>query len=420
MVRDASAPPDAPADTDAAPWTRPHRMQNPVKEYAWGSRTAIARLLGGAAATPRPQAELWMGAHPTASSVIQPDGRDAALIGLFEEQPAAWLGAAVTARFGRLPFLLKVLAAERPLSLQAHPSSEQARRGFEDEEARRVPIQAPHRLYRDPFHKPELLCAVGPFEALCGFRDPAATRELFAELEVPGLGAAITALGQTAPASALRGAFEALNMLDAQARAALAHAVTRACQRDAAASSPFARELAWGARLGTAYPGDIGVAVALMLNLLRLEAWEGVYLPAGELHAYLEGVGIEIMASSDNVLRGGLTEKHVDVAALTATLTFQPSSPGPVATSPGAPGEQVYDSPAPEFRLSRVSLEPGRLFTPLERTGPEVLLCWDGSAFVESDGKEALALPRGGSAFVPAAAAYRVRGEGTLFRAAVR
>lgn len=369
------------------------RLTNVVQAYDWGSSTAIPALLG-IEPSGEPQAELWMGAHPKGPSRVE----GSSLGDLIAADTAGTVGP------GResLPFLLKVLAAAAPLSLQAHPSIEQAAEGFAREDAAGIPIDAPHRNYRDANHKPELICPLGPFSALCGFRDPLRTRALLTSLEVPRLAPVIDRLDDLAAAVRY--------LLELPSPEALVAAVADACGRP---SPSFALERGWAVRLAEAYPGDGGVVLALLLNCVELAAGEAVELPAGNLHAYLAGVGVEIMASSDNVLRGGLTSKHVDTAELLAVLDTTPMEVAPLLPRPVAPGVEVWDSVAPDFRLSRLRPAGGSIM--IEPHGPEILLVTEGSVRVAE-----LTLDQGQSAFVPAATGrYEVGGTGTAYRATV-
>ena len=400
-------------------------LDNPVRGYAWGSRTVIAQLQGRAAPSPAPEAELWMGAHPGSPSRVLP-----AVQGLDERiaaDPVGELGPRVAGRFGpRLPFLMKVLAAAAPLSLQAHPSPAQAEEGYAREEAAGLALDDPTRSYKDDSHKPELICALTPFTALCGFRPTAATRQLLAGLGVPRLDQLAAGLAEEDPGEgeggespALRELFASLVTLSGDDRRVLLQQVFAACRNDSG-DPQFAAERAWVARLARDYPADIGVVAALLLNLVELAPMEAVYLPAGNLHAYLGGVGIEIMASSDNVLRGGLTPKHVDVAELLKVLRFTPG-PVPVLRPRRVGPEEVFDAPAKEFRLSRVVLsgQPGAEPVELTGDGPQVVLCTDGAVNVVSDGV-GVELVKGSSAYVPAAVSdVTLAGEGTVFRATV-
>jgi len=392
-------------------------LDSPIKDYPWGSRTAIAELMGRPAPTPKPEAELWMGAHPSAPSrVLLPTGPEP-LDQVIQRDPSTALGARVLARFGpRLPFLLKVLAAARPLSLQAHPSAAQAAAGYAREDGLGVPLDAPHRSYRDASHKPELLVALGRFRALCGFRRRDEMGSVLRELDVPELDAVRRRLEAGSEPAGTRAAFEALLALDEAERAATVAATTAACARHAAQGGRYGAECAMVLALASEYPGDVGVVCALLLNLVTLQAGEAVYLPAGNLHAYLEGVGVEIMASSDNVLRGGLTTKHVDRPELLQVLDFSPVEAAPLRPVPSGT-ESIYPTPAAEFRLSRLELTGNPCA--LRVTGPEILLVTEGAAVAASPlGRHSLR--RGEAVFVPAASGqYSLEGTATVFRAVV-
>jgi mannose-6-phosphate isomerase len=397
-----------------------YRLDNRIKEYAWGSRTAIAELLGRPIPSARPDAELWLGAHPTAPSRVERQGRWESLFDLIARAPETELGPRVVSKFGpRLPFLFKVLAAEEPLSLQAHPDAEQARAGFENEERRRIPLDAPHRNYKDRSHKPELLCALGPFDLLCGFRRARDTARLLRALGVSALESGASALELEPDARGLKRLVSWLFATEGSLRSELVLATLDACAVHIDARGEFARECQWVLRVGSMYPGDIGVVIALLLNLVRLEAGQAVYLGPGSLHAYLKGVGLEIMANSDNVLRCGLTPKHVDVDELLRVLTFADEAAH--VTSPLGDGpEQVYEAPASEFRLSRIAARRSLGFESGERQGPEILLCVDGSVTFASSNENPYALEKGTSLFIAASSgAYTLNGEGTVFRATV-
>ncbi|MCW2579267.1 MAG: manA, partial [Blastococcus sp.] len=368
-------------------------LMNTVRHYPWGSRTVIPELLGERSPADRPYAELWMGAHPDAPSVLS-DGRP--LDKAIEAEPGALLGAEVQERFGtRLPFLMKVLAADRPLSLQAHPTNEQARAGFDAEEAAGVPHDEPTRTFKDPFHKPELLLALTPFEALCGFRPVEESLHCLAKLQVPELKPTIAALAR----GGLRAAIPQLIALSPELRGLLVTAVATAAARFVAAHDPeFINTYRWAASLAETYPGDPGVVISLMCNHLRLAPGEAVFLPAGNLHAYLSGAGVEVMASSDNVLRGGLTAKYVDLAALIEVLDFADGRV-PVLHPVLGPGGLRYPVPVDDFDLTRIQLD--RQTGSLTTRGPQLLLCTEGTAVLTSPDGE-VTVPQGGSAFVPA------------------
>ena len=384
-------------------------LTSTVRHYPWGSRTVIPELLGQPSPADRQHAELWVGAHPGEPSVLD-DGRP--LDKAIAAEPEALLGTAVAERFGaRLPFLLKVLAADTPLSLQAHPTTEQAEAGYAAEEAAGIPHEDPTRTFKDPFHKPELILALTTFEALCGFRPLEGSLHCLAKLQVPELKPTIAALAR----GGLRADVPQLLALDPERRVELVSAVAESASRFVAAHDPeFINTYTWAARLAATYPGDPGVVLSLMCNHLKLAPGEAVFLPAGNLHAYLSGAGVEVMASSDNVLRGGLTGKHVDLAALMEVLDVTDGRIPVLQPVPG-PGGLRYPVPVEEFDLTRADVRevaPATLTTP----GPQVVLCAEGSAVLASADGE-LTLHKGSSAFVPAGEPLTARGHATLFRA---
>ncbi len=378
-------------------------LNNPIQPYAWGSKSFLPHFLG-VPATGIPQAELWMGAHPVAPSRDATTGLT--LHELIAKNPRKWLGAEASAQYGTLPFLMKVLAADEPLSIQAHPSLEQAEVGFAREEALGISRSAPDRLYRDRNHKPELICALTPFEALCGFRTPPQVQALVRTLDARALRSWLPHLETTNDTRAI---FRFVATLPEQERKRTIDELLSSLHRLDAAD---ARVRFWIERAASLYPGDMGVLSILLLNYVKLEPGEALYLPAQQLHAYLVGAGIEIMANSDNVLRGGLTPKHVDVAELLDVLNFAPYNP-PILR-PARAG--VYATPAEEFELSRVTVRPNQPIT-FSTHGPEIVLCTGGS--IELRAKATLvSLVQGQSAFVAAALPqYEVHGEGNFFRA---
>jgi mannose-6-phosphate isomerase len=379
------------------------RLDNTVRPYAWGSTTAIPRLLG-VEPTGEPQAEMWMGAHPGAPSRTE----RGPLNEVVAEDPEKELGRAAVAKFGpRLPFLLKLLAAGAPLSLQVHPDLEQAREGFEDEERRGVPIDAPHRNYKDANHKPELICALTEFDGLCGFRAPEEAAALLAALDVDSLKPYVDLLRAHPEEAALREVLTAVLSADPDDMARTVTETTAACARLGGAYAPYAD-------LAHHYPGDPGVIAAMLLNHVRLQPGEALFLGAGIPHAYLNGLGVEIMANSDNVLRCGLTPKHVDVPELLRVVRFEAGDPGVLRPEASPDGEEVYATPTDEFRLSRYVVAEGADPRDLTRATPQILLCTSGS--VRADGID---LTPGVSVFVPAGEKAEVSGSGTIFRATV-
>jgi mannose-6-phosphate isomerase len=383
-------------------------LRGAVRTYAWGSHTAIAEFTGRPSPTAHPEAELWLGAHPGDPAKLETDHGEQSLLDAIKADPEGQLGLATRERFGdALPFLAKVLAADEPLSLQAHPSAEQAREGFAREDKLGIPVSAPTRNYRDRSHKPELIVALDPFEALAGFRPVDRSIAFLQALAVPELDPFVGLLSGQADADGLRALFTTWitapqSALDALVPAALDGAVNYL----RSGATEFAAEAKSALELGERYPSDAGVLAAMLLNRISLAPGEGIYLPAGNLHTYLHGVGFEVMANSDNVLRGGLTPKHVDVPELLRVLDFTPTDELVIRPEVTADGfELAYDTPAPEFAVSVLSLE-GELLghevdAPARHDGPQVLLCTEGSAQVHAK-ESVFTLERGAAAWVAA------------------
>jgi mannose-6-phosphate isomerase len=379
------------------------RLDNTIRPYAWGSTTAIPRLLG-TEPSGGPQAEMWMGAHPGAPSRTA----RGTLAEVIAADPERELGAEAVAKFGpRLPFLLKILAAGAPLSLQVHPDLQQAEDGYADEERRKVPVDAPNRNYKDPNHKPELICALTEFDGLCGFRKPMQAADLLAALDVDSVKPYVDLLHARPEEAALREVLTAVLTADGEE---MAHTVTEA----AAACARLGGDHAPYAGIAHHYPGDPGVLAAMLLNHVRLQPGEALFLGAGVPHAYLGGLGVEIMANSDNVLRCGLTPKHVDVPELLRIVRFEAGDPGVLRPEAAPDGEELYATPIDEFRLSRYVLPEGAPARDLTLRAPQILLCTAGSPRAGEH-----ELGPGQSVFIPAGEAAEVSGAGTVFRATV-
>jgi len=435
-----------------------------IRPYPWGTRTAIAELQGRPVPAPGPEAELWMGAHPSAPSGVGWTTLDEVIAAA----PERALGADCAARFGgRLPFLLKVLSAEKALSIQVHPSRAQAEVGFAAENARGLAPDDPARNYVDDWPKPELLYALTPFEVAVGLRTPSEAAALLRALAVPELqplaaalqaapppaapppaapsltAPSLTAPSLTAPPSAAPSltappsAAPSLtppppaapqNAPGTDARAAtlasvlewpesgrpgLVAAVVAACERLAAADGPYADACAAAVRVAADRPNDLGVVALLLMRHEVLQPGQAVFMRAGGLHAYLRGTGIELLANSDNVVRSGLTSKHIDVPELLKLL--DPSVAVPVLSPrPLVDGLATFDTPAPEFRLYLINLpapsppasaslapsSPAPALA-LPGTGPRILLCLDGACSLRSESGQELDLTRGESCFIP-------------------
>jgi len=367
-----------------------YALDGVIRPYAWGSRTEIPALLG-IAPTGVPAAELWYGAHPGDPSRVG----DSTLDKLIAVEPERLLGSSVVETLGpQLPFILKVLAADTALSIQVHPNLAQARAGYAAEDARGLPRDAPQRNYKDANHKPELLCALTEFRALCGFRPVETTLRLLDVLELAWLRDVLAGDG-------LRAAFTALVSLDEPAP--MVEAVVARLPRLAGTEwAPLGDALT---RVARDFPGDIGIAEALLLNFVRLVPGEAIFLAAGNVHSYLSGMGVEIMANSDNVLRCGFTQKHVDVAELLRITDFTELAEPRWPAVDGA-----FHVPVPDFTLSVVD-GAARLADPV----PRIVLPIEAPVRIEAE-RAVVELDRGRAAFVAAdEAAVNVRGTGRIF-----
>ncbi len=365
-----------------------------------------------------------MGAHPSAPSGVERHGQHVTLDAVIAEDPEAELGPELVARFGgRLPFLLKVLAAGSALSIQVHPSRVQAEAGYRAETESGLAPRDKSRNYVDDWPKPEILCALTPFEVLAGMRDPVDAARLLGTLGVSALtpfaaeldeaasqdkaadaetgntgGTDLTAGVGDRSRKALAKVLASILAWPADSRQQLIGDVVAACERVAAGSGPYARVCAATVRIAADHPGDLGVVASLLLRYGVLEAGEAVFLPAGGLHAYLRGTGIELLANSDNVVRAGLTGKHIDIPELLKLTDPAVCVPRLRARDLGG-GIAVYDSPAPEFRLYRASLNAREVTVPGD--GPRLVLVVAGTLTVRDETGETLKIGRGESAFLP-------------------
>lgn len=393
-------------------------LKNTIQEYAWGSTNAISDLLGLSNPDNKPQAELWMGAHSKAPSLVQHRGRWVPLPDLIKKNPGAILGKKVAEKFNnRLPYLFKVLAAARPLSIQAHPDLRQAREGFQRENARKIPLDAPNRNYIDDNHKPECICALSRFWALSRFRKIPAMLAYLEKLDLRQLTTEFTAFKRQPNANGLKRFYTALMSLPQGRQKEVIHEALDSALRFAAEDPVFK----WMLRLADGYSADIGVLSPILLNLICLEPGQAIFLDAGELHAYLEGLGIELMANSDNVLRGGLTSKHADIPELLRILKFEGHDIQRLEPQESTADELVYPSPAREFVLSVIKLRPGARYRSPAHRSIEILICTQGALAVTDSGSPVeTQLPQGASVVIPAAVKrYAIRGQGVCYKAAV-
>ena len=388
-------------------------LRGTLVHYPWGTFDTIHELLGSQP-DGRPVAELWLGAHPLAPSTLVDTTLDVAVA-----QRPELLGAPSVAEFGpNLPFLMKVLSARHPLSLQAHPSREQAREGFAAEEAAGVPLTSPQRIYKDDWPKPEILVALTEFHALCGFRDPDRTFALF---EALGAGPLVDRLvaplrGRGGEVGLQEFFLEVLSMKERHVDvvdAVLAAAVPLRHERGELGA--FA---ATALELDDVFPRDPGILAALLMNRITLAPGQGMYTDAGAMHAHLRGTGVEVMASSDNVLRGGLTAKHVSVDELVRVVDFGWGDPEVMDGVETSPGVWDYPTHCHEFDVWRLEVAPGASVAVPAPEGARIALVTQGTVTLASS-VHTLELTRGASVFIPAGSpAITATGSGQVFLSA--
>ena len=393
------------------------RLDGARQSYDWGSTTAIPEMLGlepdGA-----PWAEQWYGAHPAGPTRLA-DGRT--LAALLASDPDRLLGEDVVRRFGpQLPFLLKVIAPDRALSLQVHPSLEQAARGFEQENAEGVAPDSPVRSFKDSNHKPEMVLALTRFEAVAGFRAPRRAAEVLGGLDSPLARRMRRTLRLNPTRFGIRQAFTELVSTDTRPQAAeMAELVAEISRRLAEGRSPSRRVDANVVEMARAFPHDPGIAAALLLNPVTLRRGEALFVPAGSVHAYISGLGVEIMASSDNVLRAGLTTKHVDVPAMLACVDYVAAPPVRPAPEYLSRATRAYYAPVDDFELLVTTVVPQDGRVPVPGRGPRILLGLEGTTTVTTPAGSA-ELTRGRALFVGAdERTLAVEGEGEFVQADV-
>jgi mannose-6-phosphate isomerase len=389
-------------------------LKNIVKEYSWGSYTAIPALLGKKPPYHKPQAELWMGAHPSGSSMIKTENGWESLYSLIGRYPDEILGKSCAKKFGdELPFLFKVIAASEPLSIQAHPNRTLAKKGFTRENRQGISHGSSIRNYKDDKHKPELVCALTDFKALCGFRKIPDILNLFKKVCPGSLGKAIDALENNPDSSGLKMFISCLMELGAERKKKVIS------EADRNVRGFTCDEPAFGcvARLIESHPTDIGVLSPLYLNLVSLSPGQAVFLPSGQLHAYLGGTALELMADSDNVVRGGLTQKHIDPVELLKIVNFRSHRVNMILPVKNRK-EYVYKTSAREFTLSKIIIDTCSTYAGPQRRNAEIILCIKGRAVITGAEGNRLKLSRGKSVIVPASEKYyRIDGNATLYKA---
>lgn len=389
-------------------------MENQIMNYSWGSSDFIARLTGSSNPENLPQAELWMGAHPKALSLLIEGENETPLDQFISHDPRNVIGNEIATKFGELPFLFKVLSAAQPLSIQVHPTRQQARTGFREEEERLLPIDSAIRNYKDKKHKPEMLLALTPFQALTGIRPFAEIAEIVRLLKlddkIPEFNQLISDLSE----ENTRQFFSWILNLKSRQRDKVRNNILRAAFLRRGCDHPAALAIDWICRLDHYYPADIGIFAPIILNTILLKPGEAIYMDAGIIHAYLQGSGLEIMANSDNVLRCGLTPKHIDIPQLMQIANFNPAPPHYIR--PEMHGmEEVYITPAPEFLLSRYNLSTSIRLNNLSTA--QIILVTQGSLQITPQTGNPITLKKGQSAFISKTAiSCQLSGKATFYR----
>jgi mannose-6-phosphate isomerase len=377
------------------------KLDNKIQNYAWGSHDFIATLLNQQIST-EPQAELWMGTHPKGESCVIYENHKITLTELISKNPSHYLGKNICQKFGNnLPFLYKILAAEKPLSIQVHPNLEQAKSGFAKEDRANIKLTDFMRNYKDANHKPELLCALTEFDAMCGFKPFDEIKEILNFLNI----------SQHFSLATLPSFFENLLKIKTNKEKLIKEVITQISKaKPRSKNEEFS--FAWTQQLAKYYPQDLGTLAPLYLNIFRLKPGEAIYLKAGILHSYLKGAGIEIMANSDNVLRGGLTPKHIDINELLRVVNYDDERVEILKPKKNI-CENIYRTDAAEFQLSQIVLH-GKLT--LNQQNPTIILCTEGFAKITNE----FTLKKGEAAFVPfEEKEILLNGKGVFYRATV-
>ncbi|WP_172567636.1 mannose-6-phosphate isomerase, class I [Vibrio fluvialis] len=394
------------------------KLDNTIQNYVWGSKTAIQKLFGIENINQEPQAELWMGAHPNGCSKVELDGQMHLLSTLIESDKIGFLSEITAEQFGELPYLFKVLAADNALSIQVHPSKEEAEIGFAKEDRLGIDRKHPTRNYRDPNHKPELVYALTPYQAMNGFRNFSEIVSLFSritdQLSIPQVQALVSEFKNDLTPSGLEEFFVGiLSLTDRDKSQAIDGLLTFAyeCVENGSDGDEFALIL----ELANSYPDDIGLFAPLILNVLTLQPGETMYLDARTPHAYLKGTGLEVMANSDNVLRAGLTPKHIDVEELASCTLFEEKSKDKLLMQPSLDGnKQSYPIPVPDFEFDCFIKAENEV---IKVRSAEIVFAIDSDVDVSHQSGESLVLKKGESVFIPAyASEYTLSSEGRIAR----
>ncbi|EGQ7914253.1 TPA: mannose-6-phosphate isomerase, class I [Vibrio parahaemolyticus] len=391
------------------------QMKNKIQNYAWGSTSSIHDLFGFSNETNEPQAEVWMGTHPNGCSEVQIEQNMLPLSELIKQNQPAYLSAETAAKFGDLPFLFKILAAEHALSIQVHPSKQDAEIGFEKEQRAGIPLNASHRNYKDPNHKPELVYALTSYQAMNGFRSYSEIIEAFSLCDIDELRAPLDAFKHQANSQGLRDFFVHILTMEGETKErALKQLLAHASRQSEQGTDSDVFQLILD--LSTQYPGDVGLFAPLLLNVITLQPGEAMFLSARTPHAYIKGTGLEIMANSDNVLRAGLTPKHMDVEELVKCTDFVPKPFNSLVLEPNANGcQSLYPVPVADFSFCILNQPNNEV---VEANSAEILMAIDADLTLISDNGETLTAAKGQSVFVPAYVGhYRIQSAGRVARA---
>ena len=391
---------------------KPFKLINQIQNYSWGSKDYIPELLGKNK-NDKHWAELWMGDHPRATSTAVLDSENLPLNQLIRNYSNDILGED-TSRFGtQLPFLFKVLSAMSPLSIQAHPDKIQAEEGFLDENLRKIPLDAFNRNYKDNNHKPEIICALTPFTAMCGFRDAKEIEANFLKLKSSVFVEKIQSVCVNNKENWIKSFFSAYMLLENKYLSSLIESALEWAVSDNSLEAELLRKFA------EYYNNDPGILAPLFLNVYKLQPGEALYQGPGELHAYVEGTGIELMSNSDNVLRGGLTPKYVDVEELLKVLNFNTSEKNVLKPVENESGSFVYSTPSDEFVLGYLKIKNSKSIETKNRKSLEILLCTSGEVVLSYE-NETIPFIRGESLFIPASVkSYTLKGAGEIFSAGI-
>ncbi|MBF0119291.1 MAG: mannose-6-phosphate isomerase, class I [Desulfobacterales bacterium] len=389
-------------------------LKNEILGYEWGSYTYIPELLGENFPSRVPMAELWMGAHPKASSKVIYNNSLVPLIDIIQKDPQTILGKEISKKFNNtLPYLFKILAAEKPLSIQAHPNKIQAKIGFERENKEGIGISAYNRSYKDDNHKPECICALTPFTALNGFRKIKEILFYIEKVSPLSLKNEIYELKSNPDKKGLQDFFASLIKMDKERKKLV---IKEAISRAKELNDPV---FIWMIKLNQEYQDDIGILSPILLNLISLKPGEALFLESGELHAYLQGAGIELMANSDNVLRGGLTPKYIDLSELINIVNFEEKELKILNPVPKDEQESYYKTNAEEFSLSVLSIR-SKYLCDVNRS-VEILICIEGSGIITNlANNEQISVNKGTSFIIPSIVPqYEISGNAFLYKASV-